>query len=251
MPAETDLPVFVQKGGKAAVNIVITGANRGLGYELAKKFVEQGHKVAAGYFPGVPFDMLESLSEKHGSSILLIPLDVTKEEDIAAAAAILRNMHYPIDAVISNAGILCDHDRVNDVLDMLADDLRSSLEVNLIGPALIIRYFYPLMKKSLESSFITITSEGGSIKNSGSNFPAYSISKAAANKLVAAFNAAVTDIRIFAMHPGRMNTVMGKTTAQIEAWESANGIFNIVTGITKVPKEAGWFIDYKGNPMIL
>ena len=53
------------------------------------------------------------------------------------------------------------------------------------------------------------------------------------------------------MHPGRMNTVMGRTTAQIEAWESAKGIFEIVTGERKVPKEAGWFIDYEGNPMTL
>ena len=130
------------------MNIMITGANRGLGYELAQKFAEQGHRVAAGYFTGVPFNKLKALSEKHGSSMILLPLDVTKEEDIAAAAVVLREKLYPVDAVISNAGILCDHDRENEVLDMLASNLRSSLEVNLIGPALVIRYFYPLMKKT-------------------------------------------------------------------------------------------------------
>lgn len=233
------------------MKIVITGANRGLGFELVKKFVEQGHQVAACYYPGSDYVELHALLEKNANLLLLIPMDVTKGEEVAEAADLISRKLQSVNAVISNAGILCDHDRQNDVLRMLPDDLRTSLEVNVIGPAMVIRYFYPLMEKSPESIFITITSEGGSILNTGMNFPAYSISKAAANKMVAVFHATVSDIRIFAMHPGRMNTVMGRTTAQIEAWESAEGIYGIVTGQNKVEKEYGWFIDYQGKPMPL
>lgn len=231
------------------MNIVITGSNRGLGFELVKKFMGQGHNVAACYYPGADYDDLQALSKIDEKRLTLIPMDVTKEEDIVKAAKYIHENLYTVNAVISNAGILCDHDRQSNVLEMLPEDLRISLEVNLLGPAMVIRYFYPLVERSLESTFITITSEGGSILNSGSNFPAYSISKTATNKLVSVFRATVSDIRIFAMHPGRMNTVMGRTTAQIEAWESAEGIYKIVTGHTKVAIEQGWFIDYQGKSM--
>ena len=233
------------------MTIIVTGANRGLGFELVRKFAEEGHNVAACYYPKSSKDELDALAAKYGDQIMLVPVDVTSEQDVVRAAEAIRERFMQADAVISNAGVLCDGDRVNDLLRMDIEDLRTSMDVNLLGPAIIIKYFTPVVKRSSDSVFITITSEGGSIKNSGSNFPAYSISKTAANKLVAVFRSTVSDIRIFAMHPGRMNTVMGRTTAQIEAWESAEGIYEIVTGGHREISEDVWFIDYKGQPMEL
>jgi len=135
------------------MNIVITGANRGLGFELVKKFMGQGHHVAACYYPGAAYDDLQSLFKIDEKLLALIPMDVTKEEDVAKAAELIREKLYPVNAVISNAGILCDHDRQSNVLEMLAEDLRISLEVNLLGPAMVIRYFCPLVEKSMKSTF--------------------------------------------------------------------------------------------------
>jgi len=238
-------------GGNGEMKVVVTGANRGLGYELVKKFASEGHHVAACYFPKAPKDELDELAAGYNSLVTLVPMDVTSEKDVMLAAETVRNVFSQVDAVISNAGVLCDGDRTNDLLQMDLEDLRVSMDVNLVGPAMVIRYFTPFVKRSNDSVFITVTSEAGSIRNTGSGFPAYSISKAAANKLVAVFRSTVPDIRIFAVHPGRMNTVMGRTTAQIEAWESAEGLYGIVTGGHRDIPQDIWFIDYKGQPMEL
>ncbi len=233
------------------MKIIITGANRGLGYELAKIFAENGHNVAACYYPRASKDELDGLANKYSELIMLVPMDVTSEDDVVKAVETIKNGFTQADAVVSNAGVLCDGDRINELLDMNIAELRLSFDVNVVGPSMIIKYFTPIVKKSRDSVFVTITSEGGSISNSGSNFPAYSISKTAANKLVSVFRATVNDVRIFAMHPGRMNTVMGRTTAQIEPWESAQGIYGLLTGGHREISDDIWFIDYNGRPVDL
>jgi NAD(P)-dependent dehydrogenase (short-subunit alcohol dehydrogenase family) len=85
--------------------------------------------------------------------------------------------------------------------------------------------------------------------NIGEGYPLYSISKAAQNKLTAIFAKTVKNYAVYAVHPGRMNTVMGRNDAQIEPEESAEGIYKIITGEKKIPPQNGWFIDYHGEPM--
>lgn len=96
-----------------------------------------------------------------------------------------------------------------------------------------------------------ITSEGGSFANEGSLFPAYGVSKTTANKIIQTLRVTVGEsINVYAVHPGRMNTDMGRTTAQIEPEEAAIGFCNILEGTTHIEKDQ-WFIDYRGNAMPL
>jgi NAD(P)-dependent dehydrogenase (short-subunit alcohol dehydrogenase family) len=111
----------------------------------------------------------------------------------------------------------------------------------------MIKYFNSLVADG--GMFIVITSEAGSMTNIGTEYPLYSISKAAQNKLTAIFAKTVTNYAVYALHPGRMNTVMGRNDAQIEPEEAAEGICRIITGEKKVPPENGWFIDYHGESM--
>ena len=71
-------------------------------------------------------------------------------------------------------------------------------------------------------------------------FPSYGISKTAANKIVQILRETVKDVEILAVHPGRMNTEMGRTTAEIEPEEAAEGIYRIVAGETRL-REGLWF----------
>ncbi|HEY5584366.1 MAG TPA: SDR family NAD(P)-dependent oxidoreductase [Ruminiclostridium sp.] len=230
------------------MNIAITGANRGLGYELTKKCVDLGHNVVACFRQKSDNADLQLLQENCSDNLLLVNMDVTQEKEVVQAAQAIKEKLGYLDAVISNAGILCDGDRVNDLLSIDIDELRQSIEVNVIGPAMVIKYFYPLLKKNINSIFLTVTSEGGSIKNVGSGYPAYSISKSAENKLVAILDKTISNVRVYAMHPGRVNTEMGRTTAQIEPPESADGIYKIIMGETKIDNDV-WFIDYNGKTM--
>lgn len=98
------------------MTIIVTGANRGLGFELVRKFAEEGHNVAACYYPKSSKDELDALAVKYGDQIMLVPVDVTSEQDVVRAAEAIRERFMQADAVISNAGVLCDGDRVNDLL---------------------------------------------------------------------------------------------------------------------------------------
>ncbi|WP_235809294.1 hypothetical protein, partial [Liquorilactobacillus aquaticus] len=110
------------------------------------------------------------------------------------------------------------------------------------------RTFYPQMNKG--GIYIAVTSEGGSFAIESDMFPEYAITKTAANRAVQIMRCTVKDIDIIALHPGRMNTEMGSTTAQIEPSETAEGICEIINKSIKVDKNT-WFIDYKGKKMAL
>ena len=98
--------------------------------------------------------------------------------------------------------------------------------------------------------YIAQTSEGGCFCGGGAVFPAYGITKTAANKTVRTLRSTVDDVNIIAMHPGRMNTDMGRTTAQIEPEEAAAGICEILEG-KRTLRDDEWFVDYLGRKMPL
>lgn len=234
------------------MNVVVTGANKGLGFCLAKLFVERGHRVLAGSHKVEDAHELKALESANKERLVVIPMDVSDESSISAASQTARDVFGSVDVLINNAGILMPTDRTQFIYDLDIDDLRKTIEVNTVGTVIVMKYFLPVMRDDGTGTMIFVTSEAGSVSSSGSNFPAYSMSKAAANKAVFILRATVGDkYRIFALHPGRMNTDMGRTTAQIEPEESAEGIYSIVIGMKDVDARKFGFIDYKGEPMLI
>jgi NAD(P)-dependent dehydrogenase (short-subunit alcohol dehydrogenase family) len=226
------------------MRVFITGGNRGFGLILSRYMAEKGHRVYAGYHP--PLLHADSKAAEF-SNLTLVPADVTKEDSIRAAAETILNDGGKLDAVVSAAGVLPDSDRELPITHAKIEDLRLALDVNVTGAAIVIKYFHSAVKKG--GIFITITSEGGSMTNTGARYPAYSISKAGENKLAAIFAKTVQDYKIYAVHPGRMNTVMGRNDAQIEPEVSVENMYKIITGEKIVPPENGWFINYLGEAM--
>ncbi len=224
------------------MKVLITGANRGLGYELCRAYANGGHRVYAGVLEKADYAPLKALAAGY-PDLEILPMDVTDRGQVLAAAEAAGT----VDALINVAGILCDSDRRLPIADADPDDLLTALNVNVVGAANVIHAFQHRIAPG--GWFIDITSEGGSLQNIGTTYPAYSVSKAAENKLVAIFRLTAGDYRVYAMHPGRMNTEMGREFAQIEPSESAAGIYALTTGARQVAPEAGWFIDYLGRPM--
>jgi len=118
------------------------------------------------------------------------------------------------------------------------------MEVNALGVLSGFRAYYPAMKKG--GLYAAITAGGGTFLMEDPLFPAYVVSKTAANKLVQTIKNTVSDVRVCAIHQGRVNTPMGRTTAQIEPEESASGIYNILTSKGNLPF---WFLNYDGSPL--
>lgn len=105
---------------------------------------------------------------------------------------------------------------------------------------------FPYIKKG--GRIFTVTSEGVGVRSCGTWVPCYALSKAAATKACGILNASVPDVDFYAVHPGRMNTDMGRTTAQIEPEVAAEGFCRLMTGETPVSREK-WYIDYNGAEM--
>ncbi|MDR1287964.1 MAG: SDR family oxidoreductase [Treponema sp.] len=228
------------------MRVFITGANRGFALLLSRYMAEKGHRVYACYHPSLPHEETTNAAAKF-SGLKVFPADVTREEDIAGAAKTILNDGGKLDAVVSVAGILADSDRELPITEVNIADLRLALDVNVTGAAIVIKHFHNAVKPG--GIFITVTSEGGSMTNVGTRYPAYSVSKSAENKLVAVFAKTVSNYKIYAVHPGRMNTVMGRNDAQIEPLVSVENMYKIITGEKTVPPENGWFINYLGEAM--
>lgn len=226
------------------MNIVIIGAAKGLGLCLTRLLLEKGHTVAAGTVEQTP--ELTALAGKYGSSLMVFNADVTDEGQMQRAAKSVADFFGPIDALCNTAGVLLDQDRIRLLHECDIGELRLSLEVNTVGPVITAKSFYPYMAKG--ASVFTVTSEGVGIKSCGTWVPCYGLSKAAATKVSGILNASVSDVNFYSVHPGRMNTDMGRTTAQIEPEESAEGFCRLMDGSTKVSRDE-WYIDYLGNPM--
>lgn len=226
------------------MRILMVGVNQGLGLVLSRLMAEGGHTVFAGYRNAQTAGVSEAA--KKFSNYKPVELDVT-DERMAEAAAAKVGAGGELDAVVLVAGVLKDSDRELPVTEADIDDLRAALDTNVVGSAIVIKHFHKLVKDG--GMFLVITSEGGSMTNIGTKYPSYSITKAAQNKLTAIFSKTVTRYKVYAVHPGRMNTVMGRNDAQIEPELAAEGISRILSGEKKIPPEHGWFIDYRGEAM--
>ena len=226
---------------------VILGATKGLGLELVKKFLAEGHTVAAGVIDRSVPDALAQLIDQYGNeSLTVFQADVTDEQEIAKGAQQCKDILGEIDILVNVAGVLLPGDRVNPLYKCDIAELRKTFEVNTIGAIIAVKCFYPVMKKG--GKYFTITSEGVGVKNPGDWVPCYALSKTAETKIAGMMNLIVDDVEFYSVHPGRMNTDMGKSTAQIEAWESAAGIYGMANGDIPVSTDE-WYIDYKGEVM--
>lgn len=228
------------------MNIIIIGATQGLGLELSRKFLAEGHKVAAGVVDRKTPPALEELCGRYGDQLVVFRADVTNEDEIREGARLCSGFFGKADALCNVAGVLLPGDRVNLIHECDVAELRKTFEVNAIGAVIVAKYFHSIIKKG--GKLLTVTSEGSAIKNCGTWVPCYALSKAAATKVSGMFNLAVADVDFYSVHPGRMNTEMGRTTAQIEPQESAEGFYRLITGATPISRSQ-WYINYKGEPM--
>lgn len=224
------------------MNVLITGAARGLGLALCETYRKRGDTVWAGVRDRNRCEALDRLAGRE-AGLTVLPMDVTDGEQLEAASRLCGTL----DVVISNAGVLFPSDHTRPITDPDMEDFKRALEVNVLGAARVIHAFAPRVRDG--GWFVTITSEGGSMRGEGTIFPAYTVSKAAENRLVATFRNTEKRLRVYAVHPGRMNTEMGRRFSQIEPQEAARGICAITCGETAIAPQAEWFIDYLGQPM--
>jgi NAD(P)-dependent dehydrogenase (short-subunit alcohol dehydrogenase family) len=185
---------------------LITGGNRSLGYEIARRLIEAGQTVWIGARDA---ERGQAAAGRLGARF--VQLDVTDDASVVAAAETIRAEAGHLDILINNAGILGD---VTSPEDMTVEHLRPVYETNVFGTVRVTRAFLPLLRAAGAPSVINVTSGVGSFtlihdpNRVESQYPlaAYGSSKAAVTMLTMQYARTIPDIRFNAVDPGQSAT---------------------------------------------
>lgn len=251
-----------------ACNILITGANRGLGLEMVKQLSEDScpkrHIFATSRDPDGPkSEALRELVKKHPSVITIIRLDADDPCSIKEAAKEVGSLlgKNGLNLLVNNAAIVAN----GTILTSRVEDMKNTFNTNVIGPLLIIREFLPILQTAAKASgtpgmscnksaVINISTLGGSMTRMPSmydQFPVlpYCVSKAGFNMLtvLAAEELKPNEILCMALHPGWVKTELGGEKAPLEPKESVEGMLRVIGSLTE--KQHAAFMDYTGETL--
>ena len=202
---------------------LITGANKGIGFEVARQLGQRGFHV-----------LLSARSEERGlkavaqlraegTRVDFVPMEVSKVESIQAAVPIVQSLVDKLDVLVNNAGILLQADK--NILTVEDELIFDTMHTNAIGPLLIARSFAKMLERG--SRIINVSSGGGAICSGISTWaPIYCISKTTINaitlQLASAFQS--KGVLVNAVCPGWVRTDMGGSAADRSVAKGAETI---------------------------
>ena len=220
------------------MNVVITGANRGIGLELVKQFNDKNYNVYGSSRNPLAYTELQ---EEIGLD-KIIPLDMGDTNSIETFCKQIQNLtNSKIDILINNAAVRGEKGNP-EILD--PNVIRDTFNINAVGPVMLIKN----LGNSLQGTkIINITSGMGSISRTTSGDMSYRMSKAALNMAGRNLHMQMKEHNtiIVQIHPGWVRTDMGGMNAAISVEESAKGIINTIENLT--PNKSSTFFDYKGD----
>lgn len=207
---------------------LVTGANKGIGFEVARDLARKGFHVFLGArnsdagVAAVQKLRTEGVKEEYGE-ITFLKIDVSKPDSIRRAAEEFSRESDRLDTLVNNAGILLDDDK--DVLTITPEIFETTSRTNTLGALLVSQAFVPFLKKSDAPRIVNISSGGGQLADGADGWaPAYCISKTALNGVTSQLAAALPKFAINSVCPGWVRTDMGGANATRSVAEGASGI---------------------------
>ena len=197
--------------------VLISGANRGIGLELARRYAADGAQVIAGVRDQASAHDLKALK-----GVEVEQLDVADDASVRAFHAKVGDQ--AIDILIANAGVYGgDRQKLGDI-DF--DAWMTTFSINSLGPVRLAQAFLPNLKAGADKKLVAITSTLGSTSTHSGDIFAYRASKAALNNAWAGLAAALKrdGIVCLPLHPGWVQTDMGGKSAQISVQQSVEGL---------------------------
>ena len=207
---------------------LVIGANKGIGFEVARQLARKGFRVFLGAHNEKAGEAAaeklrtEGVKEDYGE-ITFLKIDVSKPDSIRRAVEEFSRKSDRLDALVNNAGILLDGDK--DVLTITPETFETTLRPNTLGALLVAQAFVPFLKKSDAPRIVNVSSGGGQLADGADGWaPAYCISKTALNGVTAQLAAALPKFAVNSVCPGWVRTDMGGPSATRSVGEGATGI---------------------------
>jgi NAD(P)-dependent dehydrogenase (short-subunit alcohol dehydrogenase family) len=210
---------------------LITGGNKGLGFEIAKQLGKHGITVVVGARDTARGNDAVAMLKNEGVDAHAVKLEVTNADDVAALPGFFEEQFGRLDILVNNAGVFVDREGAS------AQAFRDTYETNVIAPFILIETLLPLIKASPAGRIVNHSSALGSLSTNASGnlpldwqAPMYNSSKAALNMLtvIHANRLAGTNVKVNAAHPGSVLTDLN-SQGQLTVEEGAKTAITLAT----------------------
>jgi len=227
---------------------LVTGANRGIGFEIVRQLARNGLRVILTSRDEKKGLRAQRALEKQGLDVLYRKLDVTSRASVRALAGYLAKQHLNPHVLVNNAGIMVDSFSTG-VLEEREDVFHTTLDTNVFGALRVCQAVVPLMQQQGYGRVVNLSSGLGQLHDMGDGSAAYRMSKTALNaltRMVAAATAA-DNILVNSMCPGWVRTDMGGASASRSVEKGAETAVWLATLPDGGPT-GGFFRDKKPIP---
>ena len=223
--------------------ILVTGANRGIGLEFVKHYLDRGEQVIGTYRDIVSSDKLIQMGEVY-DSLKTLTLDVSSDESLKYFSDQLGDI--PIDIFINNAGVYGPRNSTFNNVD--EKNWIPVLRINAIAPLILTQLIIENLRRSSVKKLIYITSKMGSIDdNKGGGSYVYRSSKTTLNAVVKniSIDLAREEMLVALLHPGWVRTDMGGPDGLIDTNTSVSGMIKVIDSLEQ--SLSGSFFNYDGT----
>ncbi len=229
--------------------VMVTGANRGIGYEHVAQYAQKKWKViACARQPEKAIDLLQ-LQDKYGANFIIEELEVTNHNQVDDLSQKYSNT--AIDILINNAGTggpegmpgAMDYQKIDNMNYQIWRDI---LEVNLLAPFKVATSFHKQISISDKKTLIMMSSDLGSVsQNTFGGLYSYRASKSGLNIVAKGMSNEWKDIIVVALAPGWCRTYLGGAEAEIDPMDSVEDQQKMFESLTE--SDSGKFLDRFGN----
>jgi NAD(P)-dependent dehydrogenase (short-subunit alcohol dehydrogenase family) len=220
-----------QRRSVAAMDTItlITGANKGIGRETARRLHELGHTVVIG-----ARDPERGRAAADELGVAFVQLDVTDQASVDAAADHVRTTHGRLDVLVNNAGITGTFAPLEQTV---ADEAQAVIDTNVLGVLRVTNAFVPLLELSENARVVNVSSGVSSLHDTVENDyfdwtiipPIYAMSKTALNMLTLKYSRALPTMRVNAADPGYTRTDLNGGNGAHDVAEGAEAIVRLAT----------------------
>ncbi|GAA4431788.1 SDR family NAD(P)-dependent oxidoreductase [Georgenia halophila] len=237
-----------QNTHSSTTTVLITGANKGLGYETARRLGELDWQIFLGARDEVRGREAAERLADDGADVTFVPLDVTSDESVDAAVQAVRERTDRLDVLINNAGVIGEPVAPAETLPR---HFLPVFGVNVLGPVRVTHAFLPLLRAGHDPRVVNVSSGNGSMTivtdperlESTIDHLMYPSSKAALNMVTTQYAKAVPEIRFNLADPGFTATDLNGHQGTQTITEGTDAIFELATSS---PGPTGHYRDREG-----